>query len=223
MHPNVERVVLGHSVRGTPLVMEILGNGRETVLIHGGIHGNEASSAGVAQSLARYLRARPALWHGRRIAILAEVNPDGLAAGTRVNARGVDLNRNFPARNWRSGKQHGSGPAPGSEPETQALMAAVRELQPARIVALHSIARGRHCNNFDGPATDLARQMSALNGYRVTPAMGYETPGSFGSWAGVDLQIPTITLELPRDLPTVPAWAENVDALLAFIDGVVAK
>jgi protein MpaA len=90
-------------------------------------------------------------------------------------------------------------------------------LQPVAIVAIHSITRGRQCNNFDGPAEELARRMADKNGYPVRKSIGYPTPGSFGSWAGLDRQIPTITLELPHDQDGESAWSDNRDALLEFV------
>ena len=93
----------------------------------------------------------------------------------------------------------------------------IDDWQPNRIITLHAITRGRHGNNFDGPAEGLAKTMSRHNEYSVLKSMGYPTPGSFGSWAGVDRQIPTITLELPSDASGQTAWRENREALLSAI------
>lgn len=213
----VRTITLGKSVSGTPLVLEIFGSGAERMLIFGGIHGDEPTSAVVARRLADYLRTDWDLLEGRTIAILAEANPDGLEKKTRTNANGVDLNRNFPAKNWkRHGKRHGAKPL--SEPESRAIVRAVEISKPDRIVSIHSARRGHHCNNYDGPAKLLAELMSRYNRYPAKPTMGYPTPGSFGSWAGVDQGIATITLELPRDIDGRRCWKENGRALLAFID-----
>ena len=84
-------------------------------------------------------------------------------------------------------------------------------------LAGHAITRGKHGNNFDGPAEELAQTMSRHNEYSVLKSIGYPTPGSFGSWAGIDRQIPTITLELPSDASGPIAWQENREALLSAI------
>ena len=59
--------------------------------------------------------------------------------------------------------------------------------------------------------------MARHNRYPVKASMGYPTPGSFGSWAGIDRGIPTVTLELPRDLSNAWVWRENAPALMTFI------
>ncbi len=216
---SIRTIELGRSVKGVPLTLEVFGDGPDRILIFGGIHGSEPTSAALATKLADHLRVNWDLFAGKTIAILAEANPDGLARRSRTNANGVDLNRNFPAKNWRrsrrGGRQYGSTPA--SEPESRAVIQAVELVRPHRIVAIHSIRRGRHCNNFDGPALGLARSMANFNGYPVKATMGYPTPGSFGSWAGVDRRLPTITLELPNHLSGRQCWSDNADALLALL------
>ncbi|MEW6249308.1 MAG: M14 family zinc carboxypeptidase [Planctomycetota bacterium] len=220
--PAVRRQQLGESVRGAPLVAEVFGDGPDVLLVIGGIHGNEPTSAALARRTAGYLRAHPELWAGRTIAVLAEANPDGLAAGTRANARGVDLNRNFPARNWRARGDRRFGAQPASEPETAAIVRAVEELQPRRILSIHSAVRIGPCNNYDGPASELAERLAACNGYPVRPSIGYPTPGSLGSWAGGDRGIPVVTLELPAELSEAQCWRGNGRALLAFVRGTGA-
>ena len=131
-----------------------------------------------------------------------------------------DLNRNFPADNWRLGRSRGrhyGSTHAGSEPETQAIMRAVESLRPQRVISIHNMGGGGNCNNYDGTAESLARLMHSRNGYPVKASIGYPTPGSFGSWAGVDAGIPVITLELPRRESGQAAWEANREALLAAI------
>lgn len=148
--------------------------------------------------------------------IVPVVNPDGLAAGTKNNARDVDLNRNFAARNWV--KEHAPrycpGDAPESEPEARLLCELIARTGATRLVALHSPFR---TVNYDGPARVLAEKMGALNGYGASGDIGYPTPGSFGSRYGVDLGLEVITLEIPVVTPE-QAWLENRLALLATLE-----
>lgn len=210
---------LGDSVRGNPIVMHVFGGGDNATLIFAAIHGNEANSAVVARRLLAHLIENPALWANRCVAIIPVANPDGLARHVRTNINQVDVNRNFPAKNWEKSKAGSNfgGDAAESEPETRAIVRAVESLAPARIVSIHSITGDRYGNNFDGPAEELAQLMQTKNKYRVMKSIGYPTPGSFGSWAGIDRQIPTITLELPHDEPGDVCWERNREALLAVI------
>jgi murein peptide amidase A len=210
---------LGRSHAGRPLTLVVFGTAPQTVFIFGGIHGSEPTSASLAAAFADYLAENPELYASVSVAILAAANPDGLAAGTRQNAVGVDLNRNFPARNWLPARQPGGhGDEPASEPETRAILRAVELLNPMRVLALHSINRARACNNYDGPAARCAQALSQANGYPVRGSIGYPTPGSFGSWAA-ERRLPTVTLELPREADAAEVWRDNRAALLAFVRG----
>ena len=101
------------------------------------------------------------------------LNPDGLARKSRYNSRGVDLNRNFPASNFKKSRRN--GPFPSSEPETKALMKMIRQFRPSRILAVHSPLL---CMNYDGPAKDRAAEMAKASGYPLKASIGYPTPGS---------------------------------------------
>ncbi len=210
---------LGKSVLGLPIVGHYFGAAGPKTLIFAAIHGDEANTAFVANQLVEHLTKNPDAYYGRRVAVLPVANPDGLARGTRTNAREIDLNRNFPAKNFAVGKKgrYFGGEEPASEPESQLLIQLIEDWKPDRIITLHSIARGKHGNNFDGPAERLAETMSFHNQYAVLKSIGYPTPGSFGSWAGVDRKLPTITLEVPTDATGPTAWRENREALLAAI------
>lgn len=130
---------IGTSVMGRPLVAHRLaqpGPVRTRYLVIGCMHGDEPAGTDVVRH--RLLRATPpagvALW------LVPTLNPDGLVRGTRVNARSVDLNRNFPAPDWRLygvGTSTYSGPRPASEPETRAALAFLDEVRPHTVVSLH--------------------------------------------------------------------------------------
>ncbi len=205
----------GRSVHGLPLSLVRWGDQPRPWLIFAAIHGDEPNTNAVAWRLIETLRETPI----DGVIVIPVANPDGLALRQRMNARGVDLNRNFPAKNWQpsnTGRYYG-GPSAASEPETRALQELIERVQPRGIISLHAITRGKHGNNYDGPGRPLAERLAAENGYPVLPTIGYPTPGSFGAWAGTDLAIPTITLELPADLSGEAAWAENRAALLTLL------
>ena len=93
-------------------------------------------------------------------------------------------------------------------------MRVIDEFSPRRILAVHSPL---HCVNFDGPAEDVSRRMAEASAYPLRPSLGYPTPGSLGSYMGVDRRIPTVTLELRRYRSEAAAWTELKEALLAFL------
>jgi protein MpaA len=206
----------GHSVLNRPIEVARLGNGENRTLVFGVFHGDEPAGETACRCLLETLLERPDALRGRSVMVCPVLNPDGLAAGTRVNANGVDINRNFPAASWNGegkGTRYWGGPQAASEPETRVALALLQSFAPSKIVTLHA---DLHNLNFDGPALELAQRMSALNGYVVEPDIGYPTPGSFGTYAGREGGIPVITLEFPEgEGPEM--WAENRLALLEAV------
>ena len=128
------------------------------------------------------------------------LNPDGLQLGQRTNANGVDLNRNFPAKNWKLTEKNEffGGESPASEIETQFLVDIIEEYEPELILTLHAPFK---VVNYDGPAKEISEKISEIIHYPVEGNIGYPTPGSFGTYAGIERQIPTITLELDETCP----------------------
>ena len=215
------RKVIGASVEGRPIEAVTFGCSTNAVLILGGTHGDEPKSVYLARQLIDLLSAEPSLAAGRLITVVPVVNPDGFELRKRRNANRVDLNRNFPTEDWAAASRRSrfyGGAAAASEPETRAVIRCVERVRPRRILSLHSIGRHQFCNNYNGRALGLAEAMSAANGYRVTGSIGYATPGSFGTWAGVERDIPTVTLELPAHHSRQRCWRDNYEALLAFIN-----
>ena len=143
---------------------------------------------------------------GKSLLFIPCLNPDGMRLGQRTNANGVDLNRNFPTKNWgEDTSKAGNNPADyfggksaGSELETQFVIDVINEYQPKSILTLHAPYK---VVNFDGPAKELAQEISDIIKYPVEESIGYPTPGSFGTYAGVEREIPTITLELDEKIP----------------------
>lgn len=196
------------------------GPGDSTVIVFGGFHGDEPKSVFVAQRLIGVLESDAWAGGDATWVVVPVVNPDGYAVRRRRNANGVDINRNFPTDDWAPGSRRSrmfGGAGPASEPETRAVIAVIERYKPARIVTIHSIGQNRHCNNYDGPARRVAKAMGRINGYPVKSSMGYRTPGSFGTWAGVERLIPTVTLELPSRHSPKRCWENNRDALLCCL------
>jgi predicted deacylase len=163
----LETRVLGKSVRGRPITawhMENLAEKRTgpTVVLIATMHGNEGATRQILHSL----RAGQAI-QGVDVWLVPIYNPDGLAAGHRRNAHGVDLNRNYPY-DWADlDGNYESGPRPGSEPETRAMMRFLSDVRPDYVLSFHQPLHGvdignkrpgfsrRVANVLDLPATNL--------------------------------------------------------------------
>ena len=214
-------LTLGKTVKGRDINATVYGTGAKRVLIFGGIHGDEPHTTVIARALAVRMN-RDTLPPDLTVVIVPDVNPDGLMAATRVNANGVDINRNFPSKTWRSDyteQKRYPGTQPSSEPETRAILGLLERYPPHLVVTLHA-ALG--CMNWDGPGGPFAQVMASINGYPLCGSLGYETPGSLGLLLGIDKQVPTVTIELRAKNPS-DLVQENLPALLALLKHFAAK
>ncbi len=186
-------------------LIEIKNNNYDkTVLIIGVFHGEEPQGNFLINE---YLKTD---MQGikNRLLIIPCLNPDGMKKNQRQNANGVDLNRNFPTKNWiktQKNEYWGADEA-GSEIETKFMTEILNEYKIDAILSIHAPFK---IVNYDGPAKELAEKISEITGYKVQAEIGYPTPGSFGNYAGVERNIPTITLELPEDETNEQLWKTN--------------
>lgn len=219
---NVAPTTYGRSVLGLPLEVW-RPRGACELLVFSSIHGEEPETT---YALSRALRQLPA--PSDHAAVVLAANPDGLIRGTRGNARGVDLNRNFPTSTWQAAPVTcrstiedpsdvvlGTGERPGSEPEVQALLALIAELRPQVVVALHAPLA---CID-DANDSPLGRRLAARTGMPLVRDVGYPTPGSFGSW-GLEHGVPVITYEFPLAATEV-LMRDHVPVLVELLTGTL--
>ncbi len=152
-----------------------------------------------------------------KLLIIPCLNPDGKSKNQRQNANMVDLNRNFPTKNWKRTEKNDyfGGDSPASETETRFMIDIIDNYKIDAILSIHAPFK---IVNFDGPAQELAQKISEITKYPLQADIGYPTPGSFGNYAGVERNIPTITLELPENESNESLWRVNkkVFEYLAF-------
>ncbi len=188
----MERIEIGRSVRGTPIEAHVLPGSEPGILLMAGIHGDEAAGTVLLEAFEELVRADPAVACGRRLVLVPRANPDGLAAGTRWNAHGVDVNRNFPAPNFSAAERHGKEAC--SEPETRALVGLLASQRFALVIAVHAPLR---CIDYDGEsAKPLAQALAAASNFPLRHLGGL--PGSLGTYAGLQLGLRMVTYELDR-------------------------
>jgi protein MpaA len=168
---------VGHSVDGRAIRPVVLGDpaAAHRVLVVGCIHGTETAGIPIVRRL--IAAGAPA---GTEIVAITSVNPDGCARGTRGNAHGVDLNRNFRS-NWtpigRRGDAQYAGPRPLSEPESRYAAALIEQLKPEITIWFH---QPQGVVRAWGPSVSTARRFAKLASY---PYRSIQWPyGTASNW-----------------------------------------
>lgn len=190
------------------------------ILLLGGIHGDELTASAIVFQWMQQMHSGSA--QNFQWEVVPVLNPDGLMAAkpNRVNARGVDLNRNFPTPNWSIEaprywvKETGSDPrrfpgkAPLSEPETRWVNDELARFKPHVIISVHAPFG---LLDFDGPAPAPKR----FGRLTLNPVGVY--PGSLGNYSGKFRNVPVITIELPNamamptDAEAKKIWTDMLD------------
>jgi protein MpaA len=146
--------------------------------------------------------------------LVPNLNPDGAAAGTRQNGRGVDLNRNFAA-GWRPGGSpfgpEFGGPRPLSEPETRIARSLLLRLRPEVTIWFHqpqAVVRAW------GPSISVARRYARLAGvpFRAIPW----PPGTAPHWQNTRLGQVSFVVELPPGQLSARETERYAQAILAL-------
>lgn len=200
-----------------PLIFTQFGDSsRDCILFLGGVHGDELPTVYLMLKLAQYLKEHPEVARDRCIVIVPLVNPDGFLSAnpTRVNANGIDVNRNFPTRNWKpdarlqwvekgkSNPRYYPGAHAGSEQETLFQVALIKRFNPQKILSVHSPL---NFFDYDGPSSDLdsfEKWMERISKESNHPLKKFGCfPGSLGNYAGIERNIFTLTLELSTSDP----------------------
>lgn len=200
---------IGTSVQGRAITAYSFGSGSKVILFTGGIHGSEPSGYSTMLAWAQYLQAYGDIIHSdKRVVIVPNTNPDGIAANKRYNARNVNVDRNFPTANWSASIEtssgvlpQGGGTAAGSEPEAAALITLTRQLRPRLAVSFHAQGKLVGANKFSDSVA-IGNTYAKTVGYKTMfynaeEVMGYAMTGEYEDWMGEEMGIPAILIELP--------------------------
>ena len=216
---------IGSSVKGRPITAYRFGNGPSLIIYMGAMHGSEANSKRIMDEWFQELNAHPdRIPAHRSVIVIPAVNPDGVAAGSRTNANGVDINRNFPANDWKSTvtmpgspqQTNAGGPTPLSEPESRAVAAFIQQNHPRLVMSFHSKAAVVEANEA-GDSVSIAASYAARSQYRAvpksqsTPIFQYDTTGAMEDWMRDKLGRPAIVVELSTN--TSSEFTRNRNAL----------
>jgi protein MpaA len=210
----LESRVIGRSVEDRPIRAWRLGDAdakRKVVLI-AAMHGNERAGAPIL----RTLRDGPA-FIGVDLWVVPVLNPDGARERERVNADGVDLNRNFPVRWKPQPERYDAGPAPASEPETQAAMSFLDEVDPELVLSFHQPFFAVDTTKVKRPAVARAVAKALRLPLRRVDCRG-TCHGTLTGWFNKTRDGMALTIELGRR-PSADYLTRSAGRLLKAIGG----
>lgn len=176
------------------------------LVLMGGVHGDEPEGVALAEATLEWLKSNATKLKLPWVLIPC-LNPDGYKKNQRTNGAGVDLNRNYPANSWtREAKEprYNPGPHPGSEPEVQAMVRLMKELDPRLIIHCHS---WNPCIVVTGePGRIDGQRLAKASGYPIQETIGYDTPGSLSQYGWFDQKIPIICIEEQEGTALEDVW-----------------
>jgi murein peptide amidase A len=225
--------IIGFSLAGRPIDAYTFGSGAREYLIVAGIHGgSEWNTIELANELISYINEHPDIIPGdATLYIIRNMNPDGEMRGHnvdgRVNNNGVDLNRNFPTKNWvadwnRDGcwtyRPTTGGTYGGSEPETRTVMSFINAHKFTGVISYHSAALGVFPGGvpWEEPSKELAATLAFVTKYPYPPMdTGCKYTGTLADWAVENGVEAAVDMELTNHRDT--DFDKNLKALRAFL------
>jgi len=228
---------------GTPLIWTVFGEenspaATNTTIVLCGVHGDEITPVKFCWDLMNELKNHHT-FKDKLVVVVPLVAPDSFfkTSPSRTNGRGIDVNRNFPTKDWhneaikrwkhahKSDLRKNPGKKPASEQETIFQMNLILRYKPNKVISVHAPLT---LLDYDGPtwtakngksAKHLLEQMSEKSsGYKISSYPVF--PGSLGNWAGKEKHIPTYTLELPNsnNLQTDEFWGLFKESMIYAIN-----
>lgn len=207
--------VFGSTPLGLPIWAWRFENKGPEILILGGVHGDETE--GVVAALGLLQEFQKKIDYKLNLTLIPRFNEEGVLFKSRMNSRGVDLNRNMATKDWSSEiktPRYNPGPHPESEPESQALAQFIENKKPQFILSLHS---WHPVLNVNGNCLSEAQVLAEKTGYKIDTDIGYPTPGCLGTYAGIERTSATLTYEIERGLEAKEVLRIHVPAILAAL------
>jgi hypothetical protein len=219
-------VQMGTSVRGKAIEAVNLGNGPRRIYVIGGIHGDEPDGPAAASKLPAALLADFISEPGERVTVrlVRDMNPDGTSSGMRGNTRGIDLNRNWPSRDFRPEQLPGAnaGRRAASELEVSTIRADLAAFKPDLVIIFGTAATGRgpevsFVGRSPAPAYDFSAGARGTDPkWRVLRDQRRIVPGSIESLVGLDMGKTVLAVDFKRGSDV----AANVKAVRAGLIGI---
>lgn len=207
------------SSQNVPILAYEFGNKEPLLLILSLVHGDETEGFIATNSLINDFIKDYSF--KQKIIIVPYFNIDGFINKTRGNANNVDLNRNLPTNDWSKNfikKKYYPGLSPASEIENQKLIEFINNRNIKMILSLHS---WNPLINVNGNCFKEAKILAEHTKYEIKEDIGYPTPGSLGTFCGLERNIPTITYEMQRGaLPSeiINIHVTAIKKLIKFMD-----
>ncbi len=180
-----------------------------------GTHGDEVEGVCVLKNLFEWLKTDHTIKE-LPIVVVPILNVDGYRSGTRTNAHGVDLNRNYPTEDWSpeaKKERYNPGPEALSEPENIFLLKLFKKFPPGFTISFHT---WKEIINYNGDAKEISHFLASFNKYEVADDIGYPTPGSLGTFLPEKYNSPLITFECPEiseEITLNKIWTDNEKGL----------
>jgi protein MpaA len=216
----VEQIEGCQSVQGHPIYhydKKGTHKSNQRILVFSLIHGDETPAGSVGRFWMERLEAISPRNSWRVVPIL---NPDGVKLKTRTNANKIDLNRNFPTKDWeadavkywkrdtKSNPRRFPGEKGGSEPETQCALNHLQDFKPDFVVSIHTPLK---VLDYDGPKVKPPK-------YDYLPWKNLGTfPGSLGRYMWFERKVPVLTMELKEDLPSSTQPLVQLQDVIGFL------
>lgn len=214
-------VIKDKTIKGNIMYYYKRGDNGKKILLIGTVHGNEKIGIILSIKILNEIFSKDKL--ANTLICIPSANPDGNILNTRMNANRVDINRNFPSKNWiyedsakikRDKKGFWGGNQPASEKETKFILKIDSLYNPDVVIVLHQYF---DFVNYDGKGKTLAEFISLRTGMRIEDDMGYDTPGSMGSYFGHDKQKEVVTIEMP-EFPADSLQRDIVKTLVEVVE-----